>query len=417
MTQEKPFPITKLQVWEAWKSVKANQGAAGVDGQSLAMFAENLENNLYKLWNRMASGSYMPQPVLRVEIPKADGGVRPLGIPTVADRVAQTVVKMALEPELEAHFHPDSYGYRPGKSAHQALQTARQRCWQYDWVLDLDIKSFFDTLDHDLLLKAVRHHCPDAWVLLYTERWLKAPVAMPDGSLQERDKGTPQGGVASPIYANLYLHYAFDMWMKRRFPAIPFERYADDAVCHCRTEHEAESLKAALRDRLAECGLALHPDKTKVVYCRDSNRRRRYPQTSFDFLGYEFRARKAANRWGTIFTSFSPAISAKAVKRIRATIKGWKLHLRTTHTLEELAWKINPIVGGWIEYYGAFNKSALAPIFNTLERRLEKWASRKYKRRSWRRTSQWFARIRCANPSLFAHWRFLSQQAWAGRAV
>ena len=417
MTQEKPFPITKLQVWEAWKSVKANQGAAGVDGQSLAKFAENLENNLYKLWNRMASGSYMPQPVLRVEIPKADGGVRPLGIPTVADRVAQTVVKMALEPELEAHFHPDSYGYRPGKSAHQALQTARQRCWQYDWVLDLDLKSFFDTLDHDLLLKAVRHHCPDAWVLLYTKRWLKAPVAMPDGSLQERDKGTPQGGVASPIYANLYLHYAFDMWMKRHFPAIPFERYADDAVCHCRTEHEAESLKTALRDRLAECGLTLHPDKTKVVYCRDSNRRRRYPQTSFDFLGYEFRARQAANRWGTIFTSFSPAISAKAAKRIRATIKGWKLHLRTNPTLEEIARTINPIVGGWIEYYGAFHKSALVPIFNILERRLEKWASRKYKRRSWRRTREWFERIRRANPSLFAHWRFLSPQAWAGRAV
>ena len=240
MDRTKPFPISKRQVWEAWKKVKANQGGAGIDGQTIEAFEAKVGDNLYKLWNRMASGSYHPSPVRRVEIPKADGGVRPLGIPTVEDRVAQTVVKEVLEPELEKHFHPDSYGYRPGKSAHQALGQARERCWRSDWVLDLDIRSFFDTLDHDLLLRAVRHHTDEKWVLLYIERWLKAPVMLLNGEVEERDRGTPQGGVASPLLANLFLHYVFDSWMERHYPTIRFERYADDSVP--RRHEEAEMI-------------------------------------------------------------------------------------------------------------------------------------------------------------------------------
>ena len=272
MKQAKPFCITKRQVWEAYKRVKANKGAAGVDGQTIEKFAENLQDNLYKLWNRLTSGSYFPQPVLRVEIPKSDGGIRPLGIPTVADRIAQMVVKTYLEPELEKHFHPDSYGYRPGKSALDAVGMARQRCWKNDWVLDLDIKGFFDNIDHELMMRAVRAHTEEKWVLLYIERWLKAPIAMPDGAFIQPQKGTPQGGVASPLLANLFLHYAFDEWMKREYPGIPFERYADDAVCHCKSEAQAEQLKQALNVRMKDVGLELHPEKTKIVYCQDDDR-------------------------------------------------------------------------------------------------------------------------------------------------
>ncbi len=412
MSEAKPFPITKRQVWEAYKRVKANHGGAGVDGQSLAEFAEDLENNLYKLWNRLASGSYMPPAVKRVEIPKA-GGVRPLGIPTVADRIAQSVLKQALEPELEGHFHPDSYGYRPGKSAHQAIAAARQRCWRNDWVVDLDIKGFFDAIDHDLLMRAVRHHTSEAWVLLYTERWLKAPVQLPDGTLQERHRGTPQGGVASPLLANLFLHYAFDAWMQRHYPHIPFERYADDGLCRCRSLDEAEDLKAALQRRFAECQLELHPEKTKIVYCKDDDRRGEYPQTAFDFLGYTFRPRRSKNRWGKYFVNFSPAISNGAAKAIRREIRRWKLPLRSDKDLEDLARMFRARIQGWINYYGAFYKSALYPILQHLDRKLALWATRKFKRlrRHRRRAGHWLRRLAHRQPSLFPHWRLIHRVA------
>jgi RNA-directed DNA polymerase len=318
----KSFPVTKRQVWDAYKRVKANRGAAGVDAQTIAQFEEDLSNNLYKLWNRMASGSYMPQAVRRVELPKPDGGIRPLGIPTISDRIAQTVAKQYLEPALEAIFHEDSYGYRPGKSAHQALDRARRRCWDYAWVIDLDIKAFFDTIDHDLLLRAVRWHTNESWVLLYVQRWLEAPVELEDGQRHVRSMGTPQGGVISPLLANLFLHYVFDMWMQRHHPEVPFERYADDALCHCRTREQAEELLAGLHARFGECGLTLHPMKTRLVYCRDDDRRENYPVTSFDFLGYTFRARRSKNWRGKFFVNFSPAISAKAGKRIREQLHG-----------------------------------------------------------------------------------------------
>jgi len=407
VSQSKPFTIAKRAVWEAYQKVKANRGAAGVDGQSIEEFEKDLPGNLYKLWNRLASGSYMPPAVRRVEIPKASGGTRPLGIPTVADRIAQMVVKNALEPILEPCFHADSYGYRPHKSAHDALAVARQRCWRTDWVLDVDIKGFFDNIDHELLMKAVRKHTDCRWVVLYIERWLTAPVQLPDGTLQPRDKGTPQGGVASPLLANLFLHYAFDAWMERKFPTIGFERYADDVVIHCKSLAQATMLREALKRRLAVCKLEMSPSKTKIVYCKDGKRKDDYPDISFDFLGYTFRPRKAKARDGSVFLSFLPAISGKAAKAIRHTVRQWNLQRRTPISLEEIARRINPKLRGWMEYYGRFHRSALYPVLAQVDLHLAKWIARKHKRarRSLTRAFAWLRRIRRDCPSLFAHWR------------
>jgi RNA-directed DNA polymerase len=415
VAQAKPFAISRRQVWEAYKRVRANAGAAGVDGQSLEEFEAKLAENLYRLWNRLASGSYMPPPVRRVEIPKRDGGVRPLGIPTVADRIAQAVVKAELEPELEQQFHPDSYGYRPGKSALDAVGQARQRCWRHDWVLDLDIRAYFDSIDHQLLLRAVRKHTDCRWVLLYIERWLTAPVQLPDGSVEPRTRGTPQGAVVSPLLANLFLHYAFDRWMQRTCPSIPFERFADDAICHCESLAQAEWLKAALARRLAECGLELHPQKTKMVYCKDSDRSGSYPHQSFDFLGYSFRPRRSKNRWGKCFVNFTPGVSNRATKAIRQTVKDWQLRCRVDTQVADLARMFNPVIRGWINYYGRYYKSALYPTLRYLDRRLVQWAMAKYKRlrRHRRRTAHWLTRIAQTKPGLFAHWRLL--HAAAGR--
>lgn len=413
MKQAKPFCVSKREVWEAYKRVRANKGCAGVDGQSIEEFGAEMENNLYKLWNRMSSGSYFPKPVLRVEIPKADGGIRPLGIPTVSDRVAQQVVKQRLEPELEKHFHPDSYGYRPGKSALDAVGKARKNCWKYDWVLDIDIKGFFDNIDHDLLMKAVRWHTDDKWVLLYIERWLKAPISMMDGTQVYPEKGTPQGGVASPLLANLFLHYAFDKWMERENPAIPFERYADDVVCHCESGTQAEELREQLTKRMSEVGLELHPEKTKIVYCKDSNRSEKFNCISFDFLGYTFRPRRSKNKQGKFFISFAPAISNEAAKAIRKISRNWCWSRWTNKDLEDLASMFNPVMQGWINYYGRFCGSALNPTLLCLNYRLVIWATRKYKRFRGhrRRAAQWLDRIARREPNMFAHWSVLYSQA------
>src|SRR5271169_635561 len=293
----KSFEIDKRLVYEAWMKVQANGGAPGVDAVSIGGFCDAERDNLYKLWNRMSSGSYLPGPVRAVEIPKDHGaGIRVLGVPNVADRIAQTAAAMLLEEKLEPIFHPDSYGYRPGRSAHDALAVTRRRCWKQDWVLDLDIRAFFDSVSHDLLLKAVAHHTDERWVLLYIERWLKAPMQMPDGTLVPREKGTPQGSPISPLLANLFMHYAFDRWMDREYPGCPFERYADDAVIHCDSEAQARSLLAALAERLGSVGLELHPVKTRIVYCQDTTRRKEAEHTSFDFLGYSFRGRVVRGR-------------------------------------------------------------------------------------------------------------------------
>lgn len=409
MTGAKPFTIEKKDVWEAFQHVDANQGASGVDGQTLESFGERLGPNLYKLWNRMSSGSYMPSPVRRVMIPKADGGQRPLGIPTVTDRIAQEVVRLHLEPLVEPVFHRDSYGYRPGRSAIDAIRTARQRCWRNDWVLDMDIKGFFDTIDHGLLLKAVRHHTDCRWVLLYIERWLKAPVMMEDGSLVTQERGTPQGGVISPLLANLFLHYAFDKWMDRENPHVPFERYADDIICHCRTEGEARRVWRQVEDRLAGCGLTLHSQKTKIVYCKDTNRKGSYPTVAFDFLGYRFQPRLAIWRGGLFGVSYLPAASPKALKVFRRRVRRWGLQRRSDKGLIDLARMFNRKIEGWIGYFRCFYKSALYPTLRLIDAHLVRWAMRKYKRfrQRPRQARLWLARIAKSTPGLFAHWPLL----------
>lgn len=406
MNRTKPFSIAKRDVWEAYKRVKANRGAEGIDGQSILQFEEDLSNNLYRLWNRMSSGSYFPPPVRRVDIPKGDGGTRPLGIPTVSDRIAQMVVKRYLEPTVEPIFHDSSYGYRPGRSAHQALEVARRRCWRYDWVLDLDVKGFFDNIDWKLLMRAVRRHTDCKWVLLYIERWLQVPVSMPDGTLVSREKGTPQGGVISPLLANLFLHYGFDRWMQEHYPDIPFERYADDVVCHCRSEAQARLLREVLGVRFSACKLELHAEKTKIVYCKDANRQGSHPHYRFDFLGYTFRPRRVINRNGRLFISFSPAVSDRAAKRMRLRIRRWRLHRRNDLELEVIAKWVRPVLLGWIRYYGRFQLSALRGALRTLDQFIVRWACRKYKRfrghtmRVW----EWLRQLKARQPNLFAHW-------------
>jgi len=405
--KEKPFVISKAVVWDAYERVKANQGAAGVDGESIAEFEENLKGNLYKLWNRLSSGSYFPPPVRAVEIPKKAGGVRTLGVPTVADRIAQTVVRAYLEPEVEPLFHPDSYGYRPGRSALDAVGACRQRCWRYDWVIDLDLRSFFDTIPHDLLLKAVSKHTNLPWVLLYVKRWLEAPLQREDGTIIARDRGTPQGSAISPLLANLFLHYAFDRFMAREFPGCPFERYADDAVVHCASEAEAHQVLDALARRMAEVGLELHPDKTRIVYCKDADRRGSYEHERFDFLGYTFRPRLSKNRFGKHFVNFSPAVSDDARREIGREIRSWHLARRSDKSLTDLARIINPIVQGWINFYGRFYKSMLLLVLRRINDRLVRWAMRKYKRLygHYTRAVEWLAGVYRRGPALFAHWR------------
>jgi RNA-directed DNA polymerase len=404
----KPFAVSKRAVWEAWLKVKANKGAAGVDGQSIVEFEVDLKANLYKLWNRLASGSYMPPPVRMVEIAKRDGSPRVLGVPTVADRVAQTVVAAHLEPVVEPVFHEDSYGYRPGRSALDAIGVCRERCWREPWVLDLDIRSFFDSVPWDLVLKAVAHHTDQRWILLYVQRWLSAPLQRPDGSLVERDRGTPQGSAISPLLANAFLHYAFDAWMVREFPVVRFERYCDDVIVHAQSERQARVLWAAIAGRLAQCGLELNEHKTRIVYCKSSVRRRSYEHVSFDFLGYTFRPRLARNNAGNEFVGFLPAIGNDERKRLGREIRRWRLHQWTGQTLTVLARSINTVVRGWTNYYGRFYRTELVRLLKRINAYLVRWASWKYKRlrRHPAKARRFLAAVYRRQPDLFAHWQF-----------
>jgi RNA-directed DNA polymerase len=403
----KPFGISKQVVWEAYEKVKANKGAAGVDGESIEEFEEDLKGNLYKLWNRMSSGTYFPPPVRAVEIPKKGKGVRTLGVPTVADRIAQTVVRSYLEPDVEPMFHPDSYGYRPGRSALDAVATCRKRCWKRDWVIDLDIRAFFDSIPHSLMLKAVSRHTDLRWVILCIERWLVAPLQREDGTLVQRDRGTPQGSAISPILANLFLHYAFDTWLTKEFPFVSFERYADDAVVHCKTKAQAQYVLRAIAERMAQVGLELHPDKTRIVYCKDDHRPLSHEHERFDFLGYTFRPRLSKSKDDHYFVNFSPAVSGDAKKAMGQKIRSWRVNRRSDMTLGDLARMINPIVQGWINFYGRFYKSMLYPVLRHINDYLVRWAMRKYKglHRHADRARRWLHAVAGRAKALFAHWR------------
>lgn len=406
LKETKPFEISKEVVWEAYVKIRENKGSAGIDGVTLEEFGMDLKNNLYKIWNRMSSGSYFPLAVMEVEIPK-EGGVRKLGIATVADRIAQMVVKIYLEPKVEPYFHVDSYGYRPNRSAIGAVGKAKERCWKYDFVLDLDIEKFFDTLDRNLLMHALRKHTDSKWIELYVERWLEAEVRTKKGEVILRNKGTAQGSVISPLLSNLYLHYTFDEWMKKKYPIFFFERYADDIIVHCKTEKQALDLLKAVGKRFAECGLKLNEGKTKIVYCKDDKRKGSFPTCSFDFLGYTFRVRSCKCRNNKIFNSFAPAVSNKASKKFRKKIMKTGLNKLTNISLGDIARKWNPIIRGWIEYFKHFYSSAMRSSLDYVNQLLVKWAKRKFAplRNKYVQTWNWLALVSRMSPKLFAHWQ------------
>lgn len=407
MKKTKPFDIPKALVWKAFQLVKANKGSAGVDQESIESFEENLSRNLYKLWNRLSSGTYFPPAVKGVAIPKRQGGTRMLGVPTVSDRIAQMTVKLVFEPCVEPYFLEDSYGYRPNKSALDAVGITRKRCWQYDWLLEYDIRGLFDNLDHELLMRAVKKHTDNKWIILYIERWLKTPMQLPDGTLQEKTKGVMQGGVISPVLSNLFLHYMFDAWMKRKHPETPWCRYADDGLIHCKTKLRTERLLVELQQRFKGCGLEMHPEKTKIVYCKDSKRKGYHENIEFKFLGYDFRRRMVRGSNKRLFLSFTPAISKEAKKEICRTIRRTGVRNRSDMSLEEVAAWLNPMLNGWINYYGKYNKSAMKPVMRQINFTLIKWSTRKYKkfRYSKAKACRFMINTYEQRPYLFAHWK------------
>lgn len=406
MQVSKPYNIPKMIVMEAYRRVKANKGSAGIDGMDFEEFEKHLKKNLYKIWNRMSSGSYFSSPVLAVEIPKKAGGTRRLGIPTIYDRVAQMVAKMYIEPVVEPIFHEDSYGYRPNKSALDAIGQTRKRCWRYDFVIELDIKGMFDNIDHVLLMKVVKRHVKEPWIQLYIKRWLKASFILKDGTIIERTSGTPQGGVISPILANMFMHYVFDVWMTKHYPESPFERYADDAVIHCRTEGKAIQILKSLNARMKACLLELHPNKTRIVYCKDKDRKMEYELTEFDFLGYTFKGVFIKCRNGSMGINFIASASKTSNKAFREKIKSLRLHKKTGCKIDMIAEVINPIIRGWINYFGKFNAQAIKYTLDCIDRRLVKWAMCKFKRFRGRRkrAERWLSKIQKRDPNLFAHW-------------
>lgn len=412
----KTQPIKLEDVAQAYRSVKANRGAAGVDGQTLTDFDADKAGNLYKLWNRMASGSYFPQSVRGVEIPKKDGSYRLLGIPTVSDRTAQQVVRSVLEPIMEQVFDEDSYGYRPGKSAHQAVAKCEERCRQYRWVIDMDIKGFFDNIDHDLMMQVLRHYTSAKWILMYVERWLKCPMVMPDGRQIERTQGTPQGGVISPLLANMFLHVVFDAWMRKHYAdteygSIRWERYADDIIVHCNNEKQARYILNRIKERMKSCGLELHPKKTKIVYCKQNNRRGKFKHTKFDFLGFSFQPRRiyeVTEGKVSIWWGYCAAISTKAARHIRNQIMKYKIHRATGAELEQIAQSLAPRLRGWIRYFSPFYPSALREVFSALNARLVRWITNKYKTYRRRKYKAWQKLKGIARdfPNLFEHWKY-----------
>ena len=410
--KSKSIPITKEQVWEAFKLVKGNGGSAGVDGITIETIAENPEKYLYPVWNRLARGSYFPPSVKGVSIPKGDGKERHLGIPTVKERVAQMVITKELEELLEPIFSENSFGYRPNKSAHQAIAQARTDCWKFAWVIDMDIKGFFDNIDHGLMIKALRHYTDKAYIITYVKRCLKAPIQLKDGTqLQNLEKGRPQGGVISPLLANLFLHVLFDKWMEQKFPDCPFERYAEDIIVHVKNEPYAKHILKSIKGRMNPCKLEVHPEKTKLVYCKRKGRRKQTKADvgQFDFLGYTFRSPKVGTKEEVVLFGFSPAISRKSMKRIAKACQNLGFHRWTHLDIHELSAILCPKIRGWLYYYGRFHKTALEAIFRIVNRRIAKWVfnkSGRFKRRKYVTYAQrWLRQIAKDFPYLFPHWQ------------
>jgi group II intron reverse transcriptase/maturase len=391
-------------VWEAYKKVKRNRGSAGIDKQSIAMFEEEMSKNLYKIWNRMSSGSYFPPPVRTVLIPKANGSKRALGIPTVSDRIAQMVVKDYLELHVDKVFSHQSYGYRPGKSAHDAVSSAEANCRKYGWVIDLDIKGFFDNLDHEKMMQLLKLHTQEKWILLYVGRWLKAGVEL-EGAITARETGTPQGGVISPLLANIYLHHAFDTWIEESYKLNPFERYADDIIVHCSSKEEAESVLEAIRKRLKEYNLTLHLEKTKIVHCKDYRRNKEKEDgVQFTFLGFDFKPRVIRSKREGWFLGYGAAIGKSAQKKIIGVIKESQLVRWTEATIESIATEWNPRIRGWINYYGRFKRRELYRVFDAFNMRLARWIGNKYKITGKCACIKRLKEIKQESRDLFAHW-------------
>jgi group II intron reverse transcriptase/maturase len=407
--ETKSVPVSKEQVWLAYKKVRSNQGRAGVDQLSMEEYDADRSQHLYKLWNRIASGSYFPPPVKEVEIPKKDGKVRKLGIPTISDRVAQMVIKDYLEPRFEQIFSPHSFGYRPGKNAHQALSAVRENVRMLDWAIDLDIKGFFDNIDHGKLMLALKKHVNEKWCLMYIERWLQTPVQTITGDLvAKHGKGTPQGGVISPLLANLFLHYAMDKWLEQTHSAVRYVRYADDAILHCKSKEQADYVLRNLNKRMRQCGLELHPEKTKLVYCRDYRRQGEYSNVKFDFLGYSFQPRTAkSKRNGELYLGYDCAISTSSKKRIAEKMRELDIQHLTHKSIVGVAQFLEPYIRGWINYYGKFRLWEMNTVFQLLRRRLVMWARKRYKRykTSLNRAYGWLERVKEQYPTLFYQWR------------
>lgn len=407
--ETKSIPISRAMIWSAYKHVKSNKGSSGIDDLGWEEFESDRSKYLYKLWNRMASGSYFPPPVKEVEIPKKDGKMRKLGIPTIADRIGQQVVKSYLEPRFEPLFSDNSYGYRPNKNAHQALLEVQRNCWKNDWVIDLDIKGFFDNIDHAKLMLAVRKHVSEKWACMYIERWLNMPIHKKSGELEEKQgRGTPQGGVISPLLANLFLHYAFDKWLEKLNSKVKFVRYADDAIIHCKSKRQADFILQKLHARMRECGLELHPEKTKQVYCRDYRRQEKHPNVKFDFLGFSFQPRTSkSSQTGKLFLGYGCAISSSSCNKIGEKIAELIDDSKTCKSIVGIAQKLNPAIRGWLNYYGKFRMWELHKVFRMLHSRLVRWARRKYKRykTSICRAYSWLKRMKKQFPYLFYHWK------------
>lgn len=400
-------PITYEMVAKAYQKVRKGGKATGIDQESWEDFAQKgVEKQLYVIWNRMSSGSYHPQSVREVEIPKKDGRVRKLGIPTLRDRIAQEVVKSYMEKRIDHLFHEHSYGYRPMKSSHEAITQVRMNCVEKDWVIDLDISNFFDEIDHELLLKSVEAFHEEKWVRMYVKRWLEMKVHKADGKEYDRgSKGTPQGGVISPLLANLFLHFVLDQWLSMHHPQTPFVRYADDVIVHCQDRAEAEKVLTAIRDRLNQVGLRLNEKKTRIVYCKDYRRKGDHEHAQFGFLGFSFQPRGAQSKIkpGTTFTAFTAEISRENQSKIRSSIKEVVNWRDTTLELKDIAGLLDSKVRGWIHYFDLYGTRDLRRTLIYLDLRLVKWLQRKHKL-GQRKARELLAVNQTKYPLLFYHW-------------